>query len=63
MDFETNLKKLDHAVRKARLIHKIEINNRLAKNASQSERSKLGLETLAYKQQLELLDSANPKSH
>ena len=56
MDFETTLRNLDYAVKKAQLLHKIEVNNRLAKTASFRERRKLGLETLAYKEQLKLLD-------
>jgi hypothetical protein len=47
---------LDFAIRKAQLIHKIEVKSRESDHASPEELEKIKLELKAYREQIRMLD-------
>jgi hypothetical protein len=58
-DFLNTLENLDRAVRKAQLIHKIELKSRESENASPGGLEQIKLDLQAYREQIRLLDIEN----
>ncbi|MDJ0882018.1 MAG: hypothetical protein QNJ56_10245 [Gammaproteobacteria bacterium] len=57
--FLNTLDDLDVTIRKAQLIHKIDLKSREAKNASPEELKHIQMQLKAYREQIRMLDNSD----